>query len=256
MFTKLCYTLSVKENIEMEDKKDFFVYEYQCRSDVVGDATNEALRILYNNSFPKTDFDKEILPECKRLADAGKKPELEGDNGKKYLYPLDFYYCPMSFQEMVTNNLSDAHGITREWQRHIEILADYINNVDDRCVIEVYETDEDGLSHRTYKRLPDITTVLTETLGSEELAKKAMEKVMEYINNAKNFYRFGLREENQFRGGIAFHSPNSNRKTVEEAWKYVYGKDITIPEDDKWTDVYDERLEALEETSSDTCNEE
>ena len=234
------------KNIEMEDKKDYFVYDYKSRSDIVGEAVDKALRLLYNNSFPKTDFDKEILPDCKKLKESGAKPYLDGDDGKKYLFPLDFYYCPQEFQEMVTNNLCDAYGITREWEQYIEILSDYINNVDDRCVIEVYETDENGLSHRSYKRLPDITTVLTETLGSEELAKKAMEKVMEYINNAKKFYRFGLLDENHFRGGIAFHSPNSNRTTVENAWKHVYGKTITIPDDDTWTDVYDERLEDLD----------
>lgn len=232
----------------MENEKNYFVYEYKSRSDAVGDAVDEGLRLIYNNSFPKTDFDNEILPECKKLKESGKEPNLEGDDGKKYLYPLDFYYCPHSFQEMVVDNLSDAHGITREWEGHIDILLDYINNVDGRCVIEVRETDEYGLSHRTYKKLPDITTVLTETLGSEELAKKAMEKVMEYINNAKELYRFGLREENQFRCGIMFHSPTGNRKTVEDAWKHVYGKTITIPDDDNWMDMYDERLDELSES--------
>ena len=227
----------------MADKKNYFVYEYTYRSDVVDNAVNEGLKIIYNNSFPKTDYDKEILPECKKLKESGKGPYLEGDDGEKYLFPLDFYYCPQSFQNMVTDNLCDAYGITRQWEDHIDILSDYITNVNDRCVIEARETDENGRSLRTYKRLPDITTVLTETLGSEELAKKAMEKVMEYINNAKEFYRFGLIDENQFRGGIVFHSPNTNRKTVEDAWKHVYGKTITIPEDDNWMDMYDERLD-------------
>ena len=57
------------------------------------------------------------------------------------------------------------------------------------------------------------------TKTQNEVAQKMFDKVIETLNNCKNYYMFD-REEDNFRCAIALGaSPTSNPKTVKEWWK-------------------------------------
>ena len=233
------------------NSEDLYIYDYKMRSDIISDNVHEALKILYNNAFPHVDFDTEIINKCNEIRKEASDKHIDIDNafrytdpatGKTYLYPLDFYYVPIKFQYMVIDNLASAFGINSEWKSDIDTLKDYLNNVDNRACIEVYTKDKNGISQREYKHINDIKTELSKIIQDNDKLEQVYNKIFEYIDNCQKFYKFGLIDENQFRAGIAFHSPNSNRETVKNAWKDIFNKDIEIPDDDNWTDIYDERL--------------
>lgn len=221
-----------------------YIFKYKTRSEVIANHVDDTIALLYNLSYPEVDFMKDIIPKCKQIREEykGDNPRdafyLTGKDGKKYLYPLDFYYCPAEFQTMIVDNFSDACGIRTVWEDHIDVLLDYINNVDNNCVIETYEKDSNGVTSRSYKHLPSLKDSLKEIIKDDKVLDEAYNTIEYYIDKAKHFYRFGLREENQFRGGVVFHSPNSNRDTVKAAWKEVFDKDIDIPDDSEWGDEY------------------
>lgn len=221
-----------------------YIFKYKNKSEVIADNVDSTIELLYNMSYPEVNFMKDIIPKCRQLRKEYKGNNskdafyLTGKNGKKYLYPLDFYYCPAEFQTMVVNNFCDAYNITTVWEQYIDRLLEYINNVDGACIIEVYEKDSNGTFSRQYKHLPSLKDSLKEIIKDDKVLDQVYNNIEDYINKAKHFYRFGLREENQFRAGVVFHSPNTNRNTVKEAWKEVFDKDIEIPDDLEWGDEY------------------
>lgn len=221
-----------------------YIFKYKNKSEVVANHVDDTIALLYNMSYPEVDFMKDIIPKCKQIREEykGDNPNnafyLTGKDGKKYLYPLDFYYCPAEFQSMIVDNFCDAFGITTVWESHVDALLQYINNVDNACITEVYEKDDNGFYSRSYKHLPSLKDALKEIIKDDNVLDEVYNTIEDYIDKAKHFYRFGLREENQFRGGVVFHSPNSNRDTVKAAWKEVFDKDIDIPDDSEWGDEY------------------
>lgn len=221
-----------------------YIFKYKNRSDVIADNVDDTIALLYNMSYPEVNFMEDIIPKCKKIREEYKGDDpreafnMIGKNGKKYLYPLDFYYCPAKFQTMVVNNFCDAFGITYIWRTYIDVLLEYINNVNNSCVTEVYEKDSEGHYSRNYKHLPSLKDSLKEIIKDDKILDQVYSNIEDYIDKAKHYYKFGLREENQFRGGVVFHSPNSNRNTVKEAWKEVFDKDIEIPDDSEWGDEY------------------
>ena len=221
-----------------------YVFKYKNRSEVIANHVDDTIALLYNLSYPEVDFMKDIIPKCKQLREEykGDKAEdafyLKGKDGKRYLYPLDFYYCPAKFQSMIVDSFCDAFGITTVWESHVDALLRYIRNIDNACITEVYEKDDNGFYSRNYKHLPSLKDALKEIIKDDKVLDGAYNTIEDYIDKAKHFYRFGLREENQFRGGVVFHSPNTNRETVKAAWKEVFDKDIEIPDDSEWGDEY------------------
>jgi hypothetical protein len=139
---------------------------------------------------------------------------------------------------MIVDSFCDAFGITTVWKSHVDALLRYIRNIDNACITEVYEKDDNGFYSRNYKHLPSLKDALKEIIKNDKVLDEAYNIIEDYIDKAKHFYKFGLREENQFRGGVVFHSPNSNRDTVKAAWKEVFDKDIEIPDDSEWGDEY------------------
>jgi hypothetical protein len=134
----------------------------------------------------------------------------------------------------------------------VDTVIDYLENEDGTACTETYETDENGISRRTYKNVPKLRDAIVDVLkhhgvDDTSLTDDVIDKIFEHIDLCKKFYKFGLPEENYFRGGIVFRSPNSNRATVIEAWKKVFNEDIVIPDDDTWVDEFEE----LENTDDD-----
>lgn len=237
------------------NSENLYIYDYKMRSDIISDNVHEALKILYNNAFPHVDFDTEIINKCNEIRKEASDKHIDIDNafrytssttGKTYLYPLDFYYVPMEFQYMVIDNLADAYGINSEWKSDIDALKDYLNNVDNSACIEVYTKDENDISQRNYQHIDDIKTELSKIIDDNDILEQVYNKIFEYIDNCQKYYKFGIIDENQFKAGVAFHSPTSNRETVKNAWKDIFNKDIEIPDDDNWTDIYDEKLDKFD----------
>ena len=227
-------------------KEDLFVYKYKYRSDLISKLIDDCLREMYNLSFPKTDFDNEIVPKCREYNKDPKYKQngikLEGKDGKKYGYPYDFYYIPKAYYCMIEDNYKETYAISGQWKDNVDTLKEYINNEKESCIFETSIKDEFNISQRKYVQLPGILEDFKKKVD-EETAQNLVNIVNDYINKCKNFYKFGIIDENHFNLGVANSSPSSNREKVKNAWKEVFDVDIEIPDDSTWTDEYDERLE-------------
>lgn len=233
--------------------EQYTIYEYLNRDDILNDGIVQCIKQLYDDSYPKIGKDNydTIINKIKKLDEHNniknrKTPiELTGNDGKQYMYPHDFFYCPMSYQVNVIDNYTEAYAVDRKWEPYIDTLIDYLENEDGTSCTETYETDENGVSKRTYKNVPKLYDALKYILhqhgiDDDDLLNEINDKIFEHIDLCKHFYKFGLPEENYFRAGIVFRSPNSNRENVVDAWKQVFDENITIPPDTTWVDEFEE----------------
>lgn len=230
------------------------IYNYKHRHDIIVNAINDCLELMYNDSYPKiaegdaSNF-KEIIKHVKEYikqydVKPGHAIELSDDAGKKYCYPQDFFYLPTSYQMMIIDNYCEAYNINRVWEDYVDVLIDYIKNEDETHVRDVYVNDERG-SHRDYEKIPKLVDAINKILkdnniSDEQLSETIVNKVFEHIDYCKKFYKFGLIDENMFRGGVSWRSPAGNRNTVIEAWKNVFNKNVIVPNAELFVDEYDE----------------
>lgn len=243
------------------------VYKYKSRRDIVTEAHDLCLKELYNASFSCFDDKDEnmstldyALMKSKQMREEfnipeGKPIELVGDDGKQYFYPGDFFYIPLEYQNMVIDNYMYAYDIERKWESYMDTLIDYLNNKDNIALTQRYFKNEYGYDDKQYVNLPSIkdaiATILKDNIGeNDELLQKIIDKIFEHVTCCKKFFKFGLIEENLFRG-LVWCSPCTDRNYVIRAWKNVFHKDLIVPDDDLWTDEYDERLD--EDYDVDDC---
>ena len=219
---------------EQKSQKDNLkIYNYKSKNSVIAQLAKECLKEIYELSAPATTYE-EIEKKCVEYKDKNSEHcTLVGKNGKIYSWPYDFYYMPQELQNTIIDNYADVYNLNSNWKPYIETLENYLHNHNGESVRTVYTTDEDGLSHKNYEKVPALDDVINE--------EDAM-KVYKMISWCKNFYKYGQIEESQFKTAVMFRSPITNRNYVIEAWKEVFGKDIEIPEDSTWTDEYDDRL--------------
>ena len=221
------------------------------RDEVLCKAYEDCIREMFAKAQPAADFDN-IIEEVK----AGKIDEEK--DGPIY----DRHYLSYEEYMYILNKYMDAYRIQSEWKDDIEILEDYLNKGGHKDkYIEDWE-DEHGHhpGYRSYEEVPPlkehIENVLVPLFDTEvecNLAVKYVtDKVMELINDCKNYYSFNV-DEQKFRNTVCMRcSPTGDMKTVKKWWKDHYNVDIEIEERNPllfWEQDYygDEFEEVMEE---------
>ena len=182
------------------------------RDTIIAEAIDRCLTEMFSKAQPSANW-HEYVEKAKR----GEIDKNEKIYERHYLNETQFNY--------IANKYKNAYRCINEWRSNIEFLLDCFENGGYRTV---YEKSENGSKTRTSEKTP----VLTNLIGEENAAK-----VIELINDLRNFYRFD-REEETFNWHVYLGcSPTSNAQTVKDYWK-SQGKDIEIDETELTEDEY------------------
>lgn len=177
------------------------------KENVIVDALHKCLREMYANAQPPGDYDDYL--------DQYKKGILKKDDKYKF---FERHYLSSKEQSYIVDKYLDSYGFKDEFKDHCDVILRYF---DDGIIDKYIEKDGDQPGYRGYEHLKP----LKEIIGED-----AYNKVVERINQAKDFYRFN-RDENRFRFNIFDCSPCTNSKTVIEYWK-TQDIDLEIKERD------------------------
>lgn len=175
------------------------------RNDILREAAERCMKELYSLAQPQVSWEDFIEQNKKYKENGGPKP-------------YEFYYLPQKVFEEVVDNYVYAYDLKSKFEDHLDIILEYFK----RPIVDKYIESENGYpGYRGY----DYLTPLKDLIGDENI-----EKVKEYIEKARNFYRFDG-ELNSFKMTIYLGAgPSSNKQAVIDNWKKYRNKDITIDE--------------------------
>lgn len=257
-------------------KEDYIIYDFPSKRDVVAKQIKEALNKMYEISYPKPTMTFEQMNEhCKEILQNESKPFSEGlfytndKTGRKYQYPLDFYYVPKGIQIELWDSLKDSYRANNFWREYLEALIDKLfisGGYKDKYVVDIYHPDNKGYSKwkalwykiigkkkewRTHRISVPVKTI------DHYIGKFFANKVRKIIENYMHWYRYDSSVENAF--AWAFMStPTTNADTVVEAWEAI-GISVEKPDDKKWMSIYEYEeflLDEEEMSGSDSPQEE
>jgi len=178
--------------------------EYLTRSDVLADATEKCIKALYEQAQPKVEWEDFIRQN---------KEYKEGPR------PYEFYYLPEKIFKEIVEMYQHAYKVPSQIKNHINTLTNYFNDPIRDKWIKGKTEDEPG--HRGYEHF----IPLKEIIGEDNL-----NKVLEYMNEALNFYRWDYDLQCFNMSVYLGASPNSNKQAVIDNWKKYRGIDIIIDE--------------------------
>lgn len=179
------------------------------RDDVLLKAVKECLKALYEKVQPKVTWE-----EFEQL-------NKEYKEGPK---PYEFYYLDKDRMKRIVDMFARAYRIPPELKDNLEVLKNYFEDP----IRDIYIPDKNGYSTRDYERF----TPLKDIIGEDNY-----HKVIFYIDEASNFYKWD-RDLNKFNMAVYLGpSPNSNKQAVIDNWKKYKGIDIIIEdyvEEEDW----------------------
>ena len=175
---------------------------------IMEEAMIRCYREMYRKAQPRGNFDR-----YRRMIKNGELP--------KDTRIYERHYLPQKEFEYILNKYVNAYRFENQWISDVDLILSDIKNGGYK---EVYKNERRDVEH----------IKLQDKIGEENVAK-----VIEFIEDLKDFYRFD-RDEAEFRCSIALGcSPTSNPETVKKYWESqgvnVYideKKDLT--EDDYW----------------------
>lgn len=171
------------------------------RNDVLRDAVDKCLHELYSHVQPSVTWDDFVSQN---------KAYKEGE-----AKPYEFYYLPKEVMKEIVDEYVRAYKIENELCRHLDVLITYFEHP----TKEQYYVDSEGYKYKRYIDLPSLKSVIGE---------EVYQKVLEYIQEAKNFYDTNI-ELNSFNMSVYLGpSPNSSKEAVINNWKKYRNVDITI----------------------------
>lgn len=119
------------------------------------------------------------------------------------------YYLSDNETKYIIDKYAELYRLNSNFKKHCELL---INDIINGCHKDKYIKPEDGSpGYRGYEKVPP----LKEVIGEE-----AADKVVEFIENRRDYYRFETKEEN-FKFHIYNIAPNSNKEEVIKYWESV-----------------------------------
>lgn len=201
------------------------------RESVMSKAIHDCFVEMYKKAQPSADYDK-ILEDVK-----------EGKVEDTNINPIyRRYYLSKEECEYIVNKYIEAYGFKKTWEPNVDMVLEYIKNggYKDGC-----ELDSNGLPHRIAIKVPKLSSII----GDDNA-----DKVIEVINNCKDYYRFDREETNFSCSAYLGPSPNSNKEYVINYYK-EQGIDIEIEDRDpetfwyrdyygeEWKEYYDEEYE-------------
>ena len=198
-------------------------------------AVEECLDEMYRKSQPSITWE-EVL-----------KGHEEGKYSENNTV-IDQHYLSQDEYTDIKERYMHMYNIHNDWKDNADLMIDYLEKggTKDKYIPAI--TDETGYhpGHRGYEKTPKLIDALKEFL-SEEDAQKATDKVLELMNECKNFYR-GDAEENSFSFTLMNYSPNSCKDKVQEFWGdkvKIYDRRMD-PEVGEFVDVTDAKLDEWE----------
>lgn len=196
------------------------------REDIIWEIRQRCIKEMYTKAQPSADYD-EIYAYYKKCKKEGKEPEQV--YRRYYLSEEEFKY--------IEEKYLDLYELVDSFKDDCNII---IRDLKDGCVKDKYieeHTDDNGNrhpGHRGYEDIPSFNIQLLEYLKSkvpselaESLSKEISEKVINFVEDRKNFYRFNV-DESKFRFSVALtDSPTSNAEEVIKYWK-SQGRELEI----------------------------
>ena len=202
------------------------------RKKIIERAYNECMTEMYAKAQPSVDFN-ELLEGVKngKIIDTDKEPVHD----RYYLSYEEFHY--------ILDKYVNAYGLKETWTSNLELLERYFKGEGRKDIWIPEKVDDDGFRHPGYRSseaVPHIKETFKEILNNcgdikvddetlNKISNKLANRVLTYIADCKDFYRFD-RDETSFKAGIALGaSPTSNKEIVEKYWK-ENGVNIEIKE--------------------------
>lgn len=193
------------------------IYDYVDKEQLQSDWLMEVVDKLYSIARPVTTESFKDL--CK------KHNEMSKD---KYSYPTDFYYVPQEVAKTIVNDFLEKHNIAFHWKDDMEFLIEVL--FEKGGLKEVYGPTD--WSKEPLRHCEDVPTL------DKIIPKEYSDKVKEVLEGYANTYKFGRNDYNSMHFSIFNYAPCTSRDMVIKAWKEL-GKDVEIPEDNCWKDVYE-----------------
>lgn len=199
------------------------------RKNILDEAIHNCYKEMYAKAQPSVDYDQLI------------KDNKEGKINEKKDGPIyNRYYLSQEEYIYIIDKYLEAYRINNEWESNINVLENYLKEGGNKDKYIKEYTDKNGNYHsgwKSYEKVPPLKDQISDIIRefdcsevAQEVGKEIYNKVMETIENCKEFYKFD-REESQFRMTMALgHSPTSNKDIVIKWWKEHKNKDIEIEE--------------------------
>jgi len=183
------------------------------RNKIIQEAIDRCLEEMFQKSQPKASYYGYVA----KL----KKGEINKDDRIFERH----YLCKNQF-EYILEKYKNAYRCINEWKSNLDFVIDQLKAGGYKTVYKPLV--EGGEKCRTTEKMSPIKDII-----GEENANK----LFEYLEAIKNFYRFD-REEEKFNFNVALGcSPTSNPETVKEYWK-SQGVDIEIDTTELSKDQY------------------
>lgn len=170
--------------------------------DIIKEASYRCMKEMYARAQPPADYDV-ILSGYKTEQELGKEPTAVGN--RHYLSYKEFMY--------VLEKYIRAYNLEEKFKGHCDIIIEDMQKgcSKDACIPDT--KDEYGNcvpGYRGYEAVPPIR---------ESIGEDAANKVREFIEQRKSFYRFDNNED-KFRISISLSdSPTTSSKDVIDYWK-------------------------------------
>lgn len=166
---------------------------------IINEAVERCLAELYYFAQPSVENIKEAI---EKEGDSKENPFIN----KHYLSTEDYKY--------IVEKYIDIYHLESEFKDHCDVI---IRDFKEGYSVNKYIKNEGEPGYRGYESKPSL---------SEEIGEENSKKVIDIIENRKQFYRYD-RQAKSFRFTIMNYSPTSNKQAVLDYWK-SQGKEIKI----------------------------
>lgn len=202
-----------------ENGKQYLERPVIDRDDVIGDAVNKCLDLMYRASYPSITL-KEYQEQHEKM------PKEERQEAQLY----HAHYLPMKAYEAIKEDIADAYDFKSPLPDIIEVLKGYFREP----IVDKWIEDKNGEpGHRGYER-------------PEPMDEETYQKAVKFLDMANDFFNWN-RALTAFYFNVSNYSPCSNRETVEKWWHEHGNPDFKLPPDEYWADTWEETTDDIEE---------
>lgn len=202
--------------------KDYSKFKL-THDDVLRRLRVECITEMYAKAQPSIDYQK-ILEYYQKCKDNNQKPERIFD--RHYLSQEEYTY--------IINKYLEAYNLKEQFRSNCDII---IRDMKDGCIKDLYVPemlDKKGIVHSGSSEYEKVSP-LSKIIGGRDA-----KRVIKFITERRDFYRFDRAEE-EFRIMVSMgDSPCSNAQTVIDYWK-TQGVNLEIDprhysQDDFWSE--------------------
>lgn len=196
-----------------EDGKQYLNRPAISHEEVIGEAVDKCLDLMYRASYPSITFEE-------YKAEHAKLPKEERRTAQLF----NSHYLPWKAYEAIKEDFVSAYEFESPLPTIIDILKGYFKEpIVDKWI---EGKDENDPGHRGYEH-------------PEPMDEETFKVVEKYLDMANDFYNWN-RDLTGFLFNVSNYSPCSNRETVEKWWHEHGNPDFKLPPDEYWVDSWDE----------------